>query len=243
MPLSSSLASISEIFGYLKDKNGRYVRDENGHRVPNYTNSLAYQKELLEAFKEEVPEMIAEYKENNAKDLDKFTKDIQKLAKKIDAYKAHETNYLAWIESLNTAEVALNEAKKAEFDAKQDYEVALAVYKALDAVANEGMWVCWGLDEAGEPIWTKLNIADSIAYLENENKGLEEDIEDLKQLLKDGKVAFQLVNQMIDEWLVVLDERLEIWLAIANQYKVIMNGYLGIVEEVEAEPVVEGDEE
>ncbi len=61
----------------------------------------------------------------------------------------------------------------------------------------------------------------------------------LEETLKAGKVTLELVLETLDERVEWIDEQIQIYQLIADTYKTIMYGYLGIVEE----DAVDGDEE
>ena len=281
----------------LKDFRGRDVLDENGEKLPNYAHSLAYQLERWNAYKAETPERIAKYKAKNAEKLADFKKDIQELAAKVNSFKAHEATYLSWIESLNEGEAALDEAKKAEFDAKLVKDDAQAAYDALEATANGKMWIYVGKSNEYPDGFKEVPVNEAIKQLEGDTKdlfvirgGLMELAGDalaatadqkvtgkemgailkdiaainfenlnsiaglnftkalLQKALQVGKVTLQVVLDAFDAELAVIDEEIALQTKVAETYKAIMNGWLGIVpnDESETAPVDgegEGDDE
>ena len=57
----------------------------------------------------------------------------------------------------------------------------------------------------------------------------------LQEALKQGKLGLQVVIAAFDEELAVLDEKIQVYSAIAEKFKAVMNAYLGIVENAEGE--------
>ena len=110
---------------------------------PEFTarHSFAYKIEVLQSFIDGKDEYLAWFKEGVEEQLKAVVKDIEEIRPNVNSYEAHEASYLAWIESISAYEAALNEAKKATFDAQQEVKLAQAIYDALDAVANGGLWV------------------------------------------------------------------------------------------------------
>jgi hypothetical protein len=128
-------------------------------------HSFAYKIEVLQSFIDGKDEYLAGFKEGVEKQLQEVVGEIEEIRPNINAYEAHEASYLAWIESISAYETALNEAKKATFDAKQKVEIAQAVYDALDAVANGGLWVY----DPDKTIFHKV-YGDNAVEIENVNR-------------------------------------------------------------------------
>ena len=57
----------------------------------------------------------------------------------------------------------------------------------------------------------------------------------LQEALKQGKLGLQVVIAAFDEELAVLDEKIQVYSAIAEKFKAVMNAYLGIVDNAEGE--------
>ena len=115
--------------------------DEEDEYVPDVTNSLQYKIDEAQAIIDAQPEELAEAKAEAEKDLKNFEEYLGRLIERVNGYKAYEAGYQSWVAERNAAEEAVNEAKKAAFDAEQVKDDAVALYEALDIVANEGMWI------------------------------------------------------------------------------------------------------
>ena len=227
------------------DENGKVVPEASAAKVPDFSKSMAFENEILQKKIDTAAELVKDAtaqaeelvtaKENSAKELKAL----------FNKYKATEQPYKDWLKDRQDAEKDYNKALMDEFDAKQDYLAAKAKYDALKAVVDKDVWVYTGQNPNVNDGFVKMDVYQTIDWLEKENTRLEGEIEDARQALSDGKKALAYVNEIIDEAIEVLSERIEIMNAIALKYKAIMNAYLGIVEEgVDAEPVeVEGDEE
>ena len=115
--------------------------DEEDEWVPDVTNSLQYKIDEAQAIIDAQPEELAEAKAEAEEDLKNFEEYLGRLIERVNGYKAYEAGYQSWVAERNAAEEAVNEAKKAAFDAEQVKDDAVALYEALDIVANEGMWI------------------------------------------------------------------------------------------------------
>ena len=155
----------------MKDGKAVTTKLENGQEIvvpKNFNGSPSYQ---IAAIEEEIaakPEDIAAYKAEAAEDLAEELEDIEEVRANVKAFQAHEAGYTAWLDELSEAEEAVNEATKVEFDAKVVKDLAAATFKAIDAIANEGMYMFVGgandVDKEASYRWFKLQ--DAIEYLE-----------------------------------------------------------------------------
>ena len=123
-----------------------------------------------------------------------------------------------------------------EFDAQIVYLLAQALYDGVKAVAEEGIWVYDPDEEINivnatrqdDFVW--VPVADAIKHFEAENADLEAENEYYRNVLTDGEKALATVNQILDEKIETISNNIKILAAVAQQYKAIMNAYLGIDE-------------
>jgi len=230
------------------DENGKKITDPEDPtiaRVPDYRQSMTFKNEILQKKIDTASELVKDATAQAEKLVTAKENKAKELKALFNKYKATEQAYKEWLKDRQDAEKDYNKALMDEFDAKQEYLAAKAKYDALKTVVDKDVWVYTGENPNKNDGFVKMDVYQTIDWLEKQNKRLEGEIEDARQALSDGKKALAYVNEIIDEAIEVLSERIEIMNAIANKYKAIMNAYLGIVEEgVDAEPVeVEGDEE
>lgn len=106
---------------------------------PGY--SYSFQNKLNQQFIDSVEELKATAAEYADYLVGLKEAQVEEVLDAVNAHKATEASYLEWVdERMEAAEDAID-AEKAEFDAKQVYILAKAEYDALEAIANEGMWI------------------------------------------------------------------------------------------------------
>ena len=229
----------------------------NGRRHRNpYARSLQYRAEQAQKqIDVTLPEELAEYTKTQNKNVSDLQKDVDAVMAKVNAYKTYEAGYQNWVEERDAVEELYIAAQIATYDAKAEYKTAQAINDAVEAVINEGVYVYDPkmeiynkFKEAGATHdwrgFTLLPVANAIEVLEDENEELEAENEFLRNVLHDGKNVLSVVNEILDQKIAVISDNIQILVAISAEYKAIMNGYLGIVDEdVTEEPAVEGEEE
>jgi hypothetical protein len=210
-------------------------------------NSLQFQIEFdTNLYKVVIPEMTAGSKtwwENEKKE---YKARLDGIMDKVNAFEAYESSYKDWIKERQDAEKKVNEAEIARFKAEQAEIEAKANYDAAKAAAdgkvylwneNKTKWQQNGRnwERVPDPGFVEVSIPDAIKMIEAENEEIEARKYQLQLDLKYGKLTYQTVMQVLDETIQTLSADIEIWTAIANKYKAIMNAYLGIVDETVAE--------
>ena len=217
-----------------------------------FENSLKYQlEETEEDINVNLPKWVTDAEKYWADDIKAYKSTVATIVATVNGYKADEAGYKAWVAEREAACEARAEATKAEFDARKAKNDANAEYVAARAALNGGViYEIIDTDRNGKFDYVAVPINKAIEDLEDENETLEKQNERWYQTLKDGKVALGVVNEILDELLEKVKEALDIWNAIANKYKAIMNAYLDIVpnedENGETGPVDgegEGDDE
>ena len=200
----------------------------NPESINPFAHSMQYKVEEAQFMIEEVlPAQLAAYEKAQNKIVKAFKAEAASILEKVNAYKPLETQYTTWVDLRNAADKAYNQAQMDTYDANLDYKVAKAVYKAIDAIANEYVWVY----DAEEDDFVQIPVAKAIAYFEAKNEELEAENEFYRNVLTDGETVLATVNQILDEKIQTISDNIKILNAISAQYKAIMNAYLGIVEE------------
>ena len=200
----------------------------NPEAINPFAHSMQYKVEEAQFMIDEVlPAQLAAYEKVQNKIVKAFKAEAASILEKVNAYKPLETQYKTWVDLRNAADKAYNQAQMDTYDAELEYKVAKAVYKAIDAIANEYVWVY----DAEEDDFVQIPVAEAIAYFEAENEELEAENEFYRNVLTDGETVLATVNQILDEKIQVISDNIKILAAIAVQYKDIMNAYLGISEE------------
>ena len=233
---------------------GRRTRRNNPYR-----NSLQWKvDDANNTIEVELPEDLAEYTAEQNKNVEDFKADVADIMNVVNSYKSFETGYQDWVAEREAAYEAYNETKIATWAAHDDKKAAEDEYEAINAVANEGIYVydphheLDGIEASrrshGDHDYIKISIAKQIELLEEDNERLEAKVEFLRNVLKDGKKVLSVVNEILDQKIAVLSEEVAIKAALAAQYKEIMNAYLGITDEEEVEGETtpqdgEGDDE
>ena len=202
-----------------------------------FQDSKQYQlEEAEEDIEENLPKMLENIKTLWANDIKAYKSTVAGIVATVNGYKANEAGYKAWVAEREAACEARAEATKAEFDARKAKNDANAEYVAARAALNGGViYEIIDTDRNGKFDYVAVPINKAIEDLEDENEALEKQNERWYQTLKDGKVALGIVNEILDELLEKVKEALDIWNAIANKYKAIMNAYLDIVPNDESE--------
>ena len=234
------------ISNYQVDYTATYIgRDGKEHSIAKllygkkhpYVHSMQYQIDENEEMIEEVlPAQLAAYEAKQNEAVKTFKSEVSSLLKKINAYKSSENEYDSWVADRNAADKAWNQAKMDEFDAQIVYLLAQALYDGVKAVAEEGIWVYDPDEEINivnatrqdDFVW--VPVADAIKHFEAENADLEAENEYYRNVLTDGEKALATVNQILDEKIETISNNIKILAAVAQQYKAIMNAYLGIDE-------------
>ena len=139
--------------------------DEEEEYVPDVTKSLQFKIDAAQAEIDAMPEELEEEKAYVERQLERSQRELDRIIARVNAYKAYESGYQAWVAARDKAQENVNEAAKATFDAKQKVEIAQAVYDALDAVANGGLWVY----DPDKTIFYKV-YGDNAAEIENVNR-------------------------------------------------------------------------
>ena len=224
------------ISNYEVDYTATYLgRDGKEHSIAKllygkkhpYRYSMQYAiDEYQEMIDEVLPAQLAAYEAAQNKEVKTFKNEVTALLKKIDAYKPLEAQYKTWVDQRNAADKAYNQARIDSFEANEDYIEAKANFEAVEAVANEYVWVY----DPQTKDFVKVPVAKAIARLEAKNEELEAENEFLRNVLTDGETVLATVNQILDEKIEVISNNVKILTAIAGQYKAIMNSYLGIEE-------------
>ena len=213
----------------------------DNYRQGRYNKSLAYKVEKAqEMIDETLPKQLEKYTTEQNKNVQDFKDKAAQLMAKINAFKSYEKGYNDWVEDRMEASEAINEAKIATYDVTQEYNAAMAEYEAVEAVANEWFYVydphyeIEGVyhDHNG---FAKVPVAAEIERLEKENEELEAENEFLRNVLRDGKKVLSVVNEIIDQKIAVISDNIQIMVAIAAEYRGIMNAYLGITDEEDVE--------
>jgi hypothetical protein len=220
---------------------GRRTRRNNPYR-----NSLQWKvDDANNTIEVELPEDLAKYTAEQNKNVEDFKADVADIMNVVNSYKSFETGYQDWVAEREAAYEAYNETKIATWAAHDDKKAAEDEYEAINAVANEGIYVydpkheLDGIEASrrsnGDSDYIKISIAKQIEILEEDNERLEGKVEFLRNVLKDGKKVLSVVNEILDQKIEVLSEEVAIKAAIALKYKALMNAYLGIDDEEEAE--------
>ena len=209
---------------------------------PNAINpfaySMQYQVEMAQNMIDVVlPAQLAAYEKAQNNNVKAFKASVASILEKVDAYKPLESQYDTWVDARNNADKAYNQAQMDTYDANLVYVIAKALYEAVDAVANEGVWVYDPKNEIKitnaerKDGFVKVPVAKAIEHFEAENEKLEAENEFYRNVLTDGETVLATVNQILDEKIQTISDNIKILNAISAQYKAIMNAYLGIVEE------------
>ena len=212
-----------------------------GQRRGRYNKSLSYKVEQANKFIEEtLPEQLEKYAEKQQEEVDEFKEEVEKILATVNAYASLQDDYNNWVEDRMDAYKAYNQAKMDAFDANVEYVAAKADYEAAKAVVDEGTWVydpehkieIEGVHHNREG-FIKVPIAEEIARLEEENEEIEKENEFLRNVLTDGKTVVGVLNEIYDEKIASISEKVAIMTTIAENYKEIMNEYLGVNDDEE----------
>jgi len=212
-----------------------------GKRRGRYNNSLQFKIEQANEFIEEtLPEQLARYTKQQEKGVENFKKEVDAILETVNAYASLQDDYNNWVEDRMDAYKAYNQTKKDAFDAEEEYVAAKAEYEAANAVVNEGTWVydpehkihVEGVHHNREG-FIKVPIAQEIERLEAENERLEKENEFYRNVLTDGKTVVGVLNEIYDQKIESISEKVAIMTTIAENYKEIMNEYLGVNDDEE----------
>ena len=125
----------------MDDFDWGFFYPETGEEVVAIDYSLAFAVKVLTEAVNSADEFKAQAEEIAKLLVAAKQAEVDEVLAAVNAHKATEASYLEWVEErLEAAEDAID-AEKAEFDAKQVYILAKAEYDALEAIANEGMWI------------------------------------------------------------------------------------------------------
>jgi len=208
-----------------------------GKTVGNPGESISYKNIALNKFIADEPARLAQEVKLIQGRITPINEGVAAVKAALKEFPAYEDEYNAWVEDRQEAFDAWNKAKKDVYDANLVRYEAEAEFDAAKAAANGGVVyeIDWRRGRDKDYDYKKVSVNKAIKDLEDENEALEEQNDMLRQTLSDGKAALQVVNQIIDEVLERVQEAISIWNAIANKFKAIMNGYLGIVDEADVE--------
>lgn len=188
------------------------------------------------------PEALDKAIANEEKKITEREKLIADFEAKIAVYKQYEADYTAWVASREATVKAYNDAKLATFNAKADYKIAAAEYEADHGDFFNKIKV----DANGDPIMIggeyqleKVNVQEAIKNAETAIETAEDAVATAQHSLWEMEMDYEawVINQTQD--LAVLQARIDVYAAIAEYYKAILDSLMesaGIAIEEEEVP-------
>ena len=153
-----------------------YDEDEEELVFEEGSFSNAWQIEQIKDQIANLPAYLEAFKAFSAMVEQMRLAEIENIRANVMDFEHREAEYTAWLADLSEAEEAVNEAMVAEFDAEVVANVAKAVYVAIDAVANEGMWIFVGdaEDVDDDDCYVFVTIQEAIEHFEGTSAALNE---------------------------------------------------------------------
>ena len=211
-----------------------YSKIVDGKKVVDPSKSLDTKIKDLEKKVADEPKALEKKIADEEKKITDREELIADLEAKIAAYKQYEAEYTAWVASREAKIKAANEAKVAAFDEEGRYKIAVEVYEAARGDFYKKV-VKVGTDYKLVEISVQEAIKTAEEAVKAAEKALATEKHNLDVLFIDN--AAWLEQKL--ETIAVLNEKIEIYNAIADYYKAILDGLMdaaGILPDEEEVP-------
>jgi len=227
-PAELKKKTVAEFFGY-----GAYDTELEKY-VPDESKSLKGQIAELEEDVKDEPDNLAKQIEAVNTKIANTEKKIDDLMEKINAYKEFEADYTKWVASREATVKAYIETSVAYYVAKAEKEIAVKEYEAAHGDFYNKLNYD-GTDYTLVEVSVQEAIKDAEAYL----KTLEEKVAKEQHNL----VVLQMNNEaweaQVAQNIAVIESKIEVYSAIAEYYKAILDGLMdaaGILPDEEEVP-------